>query len=246
MSKPTAAEELREILTARHSSRIPFDPARPVATPDLQRILEAASWASTAHNMQNFEMLVVDDPARLATIAAISSKLSATFLRENFRQLSFSQEELRRKKTGVLAAMFPPAWSKPGADFDALAAAAPPQKLAATMQNCPTLLLVLYDSTRRAPASEGDVLGFISLGCVMQNMWLMAQTLGIGLQIMSVFSNDAVEGAVKRALGVPAEMKIAYACRLGYPPDLAPNYVRVRRDVADFAHRNDFGTRGLG
>jgi hypothetical protein len=30
--------------------------------------------------------------------------------------LSFSEEELRRKRTGVLATTFPPAWRKPDAD----------------------------------------------------------------------------------------------------------------------------------
>ena len=29
---------------------------------------------------------------------------------------------------------------------------------------------------KRAPASEGDALGIMSLGCVMQNMWLMAES----------------------------------------------------------------------
>ncbi len=43
--------DILDILQARHSSRIPFDPERRVAEQDLQRILEAARWAPTAHNM---------------------------------------------------------------------------------------------------------------------------------------------------------------------------------------------------
>jgi len=85
------------------------------------------------------------------------------------------------------------------------------------MQGCPVLLIVLHDSRKRAPASEGDVLGIISLGCMMENMWLMAQSLGIGLQIMSVFSGTSVEEEVKRMLAIPNYMKIAFAARLGYP-----------------------------
>jgi hypothetical protein len=32
------------------------------------------------------------------------------------------------------------------------------------------LLVILFDPSKRAPASEGDVLGMMSLGCVMENM----------------------------------------------------------------------------
>ena len=86
--------------------------------------------------------------------------------------------------------MFPPSWRKP--DFrldevndDELAAMRRPLPAA------PLLLVVVYDPSRRAPASEGDFLGIISLGCVMENMWLAAESLGIGMQIVSSLSSGA-------------------------------------------------------
>lgn len=238
-------EDVLDVIRERHSARMPYDRDRAVTKEQLAQILEAASWAPTAHNMQNFEIIVVDDAARLAAIGAIESTISAAFLRENFRQLSFSEEELQRNKTGLLASMFPPAWRTPNADFDQIAAAAAPTPLGYSLQNCPCLLLVLYDTKRRAPASEGDVLGFISLGCVMENMWLAAQSLGLGLQILSVFSSDPVEAEMRRMLNFPGDFKIAFACRLGYPA-AAPAPIRVRRSLADFVHRNGFGNKGLG
>ena len=36
---------------------------------------------------------------------------------------------------------------------------------------------------RRSP---GDVLGMMSLGCVMENMWLMAESLGIRFHILAL------------------------------------------------------------
>jgi nitroreductase len=77
----------------------------------------------------------------------------------------------------------------------------------------------------------------------MENMWLVAQSLGIGCQIMSVFSGNAVEAQVRQILDIPDHLKIAFAARLGYPVSAAVKYVRVRRDVADFAHHNRFGAR---
>jgi nitroreductase len=100
--------DISEIIRQRRSSRAPFDPQRRIPDRDLGRILEAARWAPTAHNMQNFEVIVVDDETTLAAIGAIRSQPSRTFLRENYRQLSFSEDELRRRKTGLLASMFPP------------------------------------------------------------------------------------------------------------------------------------------
>ena len=33
------------------------------------------------------------------------------------------------------------------------------------------ILFVLYDPSRRAPDSEGDFLGILSLGCAMERKW---------------------------------------------------------------------------
>jgi nitroreductase len=235
-------QDLLDLIHQRHSERTPCDSHRLVSPQALEQILEAASWAPTAHNMQNFEIIVVDDPATLQAIGVIPTRTSPVFLRENSRQLSASVEELRRRGTGVFAGMFPPEWRNPDADFEAIAVAEPPTPLSHSLQNAPCLLLVLYDTRKRAPASEGDVLGFISLGCVMENMWLTAQAFGLGLQILSVFSSEAVEAALRTMLGFPAHLKIAYACRLGHPAE-THDYVRVRRPREAFVHRNRYGGR---
>ncbi|HUI90356.1 MAG TPA: nitroreductase family protein [Anaerolineales bacterium] len=238
--------DILQLIQDRRSVRAPFDPERRLAMQDVQQILEAARWSPTAHNMQNFEILVVDDRETLRKLGDIQSPPSEVFLRENFEQLSFSEEELLRKKVGVLGTMFPAAWRTPGTDFAEVARNSPPSALKDTLKGCPLVLIVVYDARKRAPASDGDVLGFISLGCLMENMWLAAQSLGIGLQIMSVFSGHAIEKEVKKILAVPEYMKIAFAARLGYAAPTGFKYLRVRRAVDDFAHHNRFGTKIRG
>jgi nitroreductase len=76
----------------------------------------------------------------------------------------------------------------------------------------------------------------------MENMWLMAQSLGINLQILSSFAALPVEKQIKQILCIPEHLKIAYTCRLGYPSGSA-KYLRVRRDIVDFAHHNKFGNK---
>lgn len=92
-----------------------------------------------------------------------------------------------------------------------------PIPLTQSVRGSPTLLLVLYDSRKRAPASGGDVLGFMSLGCLMQNIWLMAQSLGVSMQILSSFATAPVENELKQLLDVPEYLKIAYTCRPRLP-----------------------------
>lgn len=236
--------DVLEVIRNRHSSRVSFDPQRRVSDEDMRQILEAARWAPTAHNMQNFEIVFVDDEATLASIAAIRSLPTETFMRENYRQLSFSEEELLRKRTGLLASMFPPSWrtpeAKPEDAIDVLHSF-----LGSSMQNCPALLIVVYDPRKRAPASEGDVLGFMSLGCVMQNMWLVAEALGVGMQILSALSAEAAEADVLRILEMPSFSKIAFAVRLGYQEHPSGPYLRVRREVREFTHHNRYGVRDL-
>ena len=237
--------DILKIMEQRHSTRVPYDPNRPVAKEDLGRIIEAARWAPTAHNMQNFEVLVVDDKEVLEEIGDIKSRVSEAFIRENYLQLSFSREELLQKKVGILGTAFPPDWRDP-ARLDKAVHESRPSPLNQRVRGSPMLLIVVYDARKRAPASEGDVLGFISLGCVMENMSLMAQSVGISVQVLSVFSGDAVEKEVKRILNVPEYMKVAFALRLGYPVSAPVRSLRVRRDAERFTHHNRFGYQGFG
>ncbi len=231
--------ELLKLMEERHSVRVPFDESRAIANGDLLQILEAARWSPTAHNMQNFEIVIVDDQQLLDKIGTIPVELSEEFLREHLHLLSFSEEEFRHKEVGLLASMLPP-WMRDPAQMEE-----GPMPLNRLMAACPALLIVLYDATKRAPASEGDVLGMMSLGCVLQNMWLMAHSLGLGFQALSVLSVPPVEAAVKQFLAVPDHMKIAFGVRLGHPVMSVP-YLTVRREVAEFAHWNHFGNTGPG
>ncbi len=167
-----------KLIQERHSSRVLFDRQRPVTRQNLTRILEAARWAPTAHNMQNYEIIVIDDKKLLRAIGSIKSQPSEEFIRENYQQLSSSRKELLRKNVGILGTAFPPAWRDP-ARLDEAVRDAKPEPLQETIRGSPMILIVVYDSRKRAPASKGDVLGIMSLGCVMENMWLMAQSLGI-------------------------------------------------------------------
>ena len=239
--------DLLTLMRERRSQRGPYDQQRRIEKEELERIIEAGRWAPTAHNMQNFEIIVVDDREKLEAIAEIGFSLSEVFVRENYRQLSFSEEELARKKVGILGTMFPPAMRK--SDFRLSDLTEDERKgmaMRIPLQTSSVLLIVLYDPRLRAPASEGDFLGIMSLGCVMENMWLMANSMEIGLHILSSLAAGPAESKLKHLLDIPENLKVAFTCRLGYPPQQPDRYLRVRRDIENLTHHNRFGRRGLG
>jgi nitroreductase len=235
-------EDFLSLIKKRKSSRVLFDPDKPVKKEDLRKILEAGSWAPTAHNMQNFEIVIVTDRSLINTISSIKAPISLTFVRENYRQLSFSEEELKKKKTGVLGTMFPLAWQKPNIKKSDITEADRNTFMEEELNSTPVLGIVLYDPTRRAPDSKGDFLGIVSLGCVMENMWLMASALGMHFHIVSSLSSKAMEKEIKKLLHIPKPLVIAYSFRLGFAKH-DHQYLRVRREVEDFAYQNIYGSK---
>lgn len=235
--------DITNLVWERSSNRGPFDPEHPIGSEELQQILDAARWAPTPHNMQNFEIVAVDDPATLRRIGEVGYIVSEVFLRESYEQMSFSKEELLQRKTGLLASGLPEEWRDP--DRFRELADGPPRKLAGMIDGSPMLLLVLYDPRKRAPDSEDDALGMIGLGCVLENIWLMAQHLGIGARVLSQFGQSGVEEETKRLLDVPDHMRIAFGLRLGYPFTKHVKGMRVRREMGDLAHHNRYGVRDL-
>jgi nitroreductase len=230
---------LLKLMKERHSSRGHFDPDRPVSKENIRKILEAGSWAPTAHNMQNFEVIIIDDKKLIHSIAGMKVPVSLKFIRENYKQLSFSDEELRKKKTGISGIMFPPAWRKHYIRMNGVAENDRNLFMQEELLSTPVMGIVLYDPFRRAPASSGDFLGIVSLGCVMENIWLMANSIGIDFQVVSSLSNGSVKRAIKKLLHIPDRLVIAYSFRLGYAVD-PTGYLRVRRDLKDFMHHNGY------
>ena len=235
--RPSHARTLLEVIRERHSARVPFEPERPIPQPHLARILEAARVAPTAHNMQNFELIVVDHRPLLAALGAIEQQVSPAFITENRALVSHTTAELQARKVGILSHNFPASWLTPGHTV-------PPhersRKLGLWVESSSALLVLLFDPSRRAPGSEGDFLGIMSLGCVLENMWLEAASLGLGFQVLSAFGDNDAGTQARALLGIPERLRVALAVRLGYPAE-AEEHIHIRRDLESFVHHNHYG-----
>lgn len=230
-----------KLIESRQSVRALYDSRRPVAKEHLRKILEAGRWAPTPHNMQNFEILIVDDKELLESLGNIRYPITDRFIEENRQNLSLSEEELLRKKVGLLGTDFPPALRTPGVKLDDTTYEEVRSGWRKAIQSSPVLGIVVYHPEKRAPDSEGDFLGVIGLGCVLENMWLMAHSLRICFHVISVLNRETAEKEVKGVLGIPEHLKVAFSFRLGYALPSATRQVRVRRDLKDFTHHNRFG-----
>ena len=233
-------DNILKIIRSRHSTRGAFDLTRPITKEVQDLILEGAQWAPTPTNMQNFDIVVVDAKEQLDAIGKVPADMSEQFLRETYAQLSSSDTDLREKKTGMLASSFPPAWTNPEAWDPESDYRSQLTFLDRAIGESPLLMFVLHDATKRAPGSEGDPIGLISLGCVLENMWLVCESLELGFHVLTVVSDGPVEQKLKDILHIPAHMKIAFACSIGYAADPSASYTRVRRDLKDFVRYNTF------
>lgn len=235
-----AGGDLFHVLRSRSSSRAPFDPRRAVRPAELRAILESLRWSPTAHNMQNFEIVAIDDETLLDEVGKLRTSLSPDFLRESYALLSSSEEELAQRKVGMLLSSFPPEWQDPAAWEGSHPALLDGGPLRERLLGAPLVLLFLFDVTRRAPGSAGDTLGLVSLGCVLQTAWLAAEALGLSMQVVSALAGADVATELKRLLDVPEHLEIAFGARLGHPLEAPPPGLRVRREVDEFIHYNGF------
>jgi hypothetical protein len=78
---------------------------------------------------------------------------------------------------------------------------------------------------------------FLSLIKPFYLSYFAAGNIRLGFTPLTVFRDGAVEKQVQHALHIPPLMKIAFACSLGYPARPADPYLRVRRELEDFAHK---------
>ncbi len=233
-------QDILKAIRSRHSMRGAFDMSRPISHETQELILESAQWAPTPTNMQNFEIVVVNKKEQLDAIGRIPADMSERFLRETYALLSFSEDELEEKKKGMLASSFPSAWTDPEAWNPGADARSQLTFLNRAIGETPLLIFVLYDGEKRAPGSERDSVGLISLGCVLENMWLVCESLKLGFHVLTVVSDGPVESQLKDLMHIPKQMKIAFACSIGYAADSSVPYKRVRRSLKEIVHYNEF------
>ncbi len=224
--------DLFEAIRARRTSNGAFKP-EPIDPEHLRTMLEMASHAPSHFNSQPWRFIVVQDPARRAAIADIAGDSmrmlveEGTFWQRYSKYFRFSKDEVDRTSDGIhfdnMPAMLKPfaryvLSPKGGAVINKFQVPRvlghDAHKLVGTS---PLLLGITLTRGEYQPDQLSGLYSVISLGAVIQTIWVTANALGIGMQFVS--TPMEVEGQwekIVELLKVPDDQALLVLFRLGY------------------------------
>lgn len=243
-----------------------FDP-RPIEAAHLGSIVGAARMAPSGHNSQPCEFLVIDDKKLIDKIATrfveiwddylVSDSYIRPWLKKFDTWMRWSAEDLENQGDGVYMK------GVPGEAWNALQSTSDEAELHKSVLkffgfngkpmelicSSPCLIITLVNKERQAPDNLNNMHALLSAGAAMQNMRLTARELGIVVHEQSQFYDaPASRLELKKALGLPENIKVVGAMRVGYRParksgSKVLSFVNssVRRPLSKIAHRNSYG-----
>ena len=240
--------DFQDLVKFRRSSRWLFS-KKPIPDADLRKILEAARWSPTPHNCQPFEIIVVKDKAVIKQISEVGFKLDEKAVDGHFQWTRFSREEHETKKDGVYVDVVPKFvldlqennelindeafWKKAMGLFGLL------------IQNSNVLLFILYNNSLPGVGPLAHLWGIISIGGVMQNIWLAANDLGISVHLVSgQFMVPESARKLRKILRIPEKgYRLLLMFRLGYEGKFGKYGTTIRRELKDFVHLDHFSNK---
>jgi nitroreductase len=224
--------ELFEAILRRHTTNGPFLD-KPVSPEHKQRLIEMASRAPSHFNSQPWRFIVVEDEERRQQIGDIAGDSMRRLIEEGRfwqqyrRYFRFSQEEANQTSDGIHIDNMPPVL-KPFAKYlfteqggKMMNALQVPRVLSKDARKLvagsPLLLGLALTRAEYKPGELSSLYSLVSLGAVVQTIWLTAISQGMGVQFISTPQEipDNWEKLV-RLLNVPDDYELMLMFRLGY------------------------------
>jgi len=255
--------ELLEAIRTRRTTNNRFA-ERPLSEADIRTIIEAASYAPSHFNSQPWRFVLIRDPARRRHLGTIAGRAMVEVMRKgNFwkrylKYFRFSREEIKKSGDGIhidtMPAMLRPfiraIFSEKGAEvMNKLRVpyilAIDSRKLISTS---PLILAVLLTREEYRKGELSGMYSMLALGMAIENMWLTANSLGVGVQFISLpmeaggeYWRECVE-----MVDPPEEFEMIALFRLGY---IDPNAKRPtidwtstqRREIGGYCFEERFG-----
>jgi nitroreductase len=255
--------DLHAAITGRQTTNGPFRPD-PVRREDQRRLMEAAARAPSHFNSQPWRFVLVEDRATIEAIADHSGAAMARLMEEGtfwsryLRYFRFTDEEMERTGDGIHFDHLPKAL-KPfrkhlfgSAGQSLMNRLGVPRTLGddnrRLVAGSPLLLATLLDRTEYRPGELSGFYSVVGLGAAIENVWLTAGDLGMGIQFVSTPMEFPERWeAIGRLLEVPDELALMAVFRLGYLPADAKRPTidwssRHRKRFAQYVSRDRVGT----
>ncbi|MFN8596493.1 MAG: nitroreductase family protein [Anaerolineae bacterium] len=189
--------DLSEVIHTRRSIRRYLD--RPVPPALIDQLLDAATWAPSAHNRQPWRFVVIETAAVKAQLAdRLGERLHADRLRDG-DPLDLIERDRARSRTRLISAPIVIVACLSMVDMDR------------------------YPDERRSALEE--TMAIQSVAASIQNLLLTAHELGLGACWMCapLFAPDVV----REALNLPNDWDAQAVITLGYPADTGKPRERV-------------------
>ncbi|MBA3943586.1 MAG: nitroreductase family protein [Herpetosiphonaceae bacterium] len=229
--------DLYDAIHARHTTNGAFD-SRPVSQEDKQRLLEMAARAPSHFNSQPWRFILVENAARRKQIGHIAGESmrqlieNGEFWQQYRRYFRFNQHEVDTTHDGIHFDTMPNVL-KPFVKYlftdqgnKVVNAMQVPRVLGndarKLVESSPLLLGLALNRTEYKPDQLSSLYSVISLGAVVQTIWLSATALGMGLQFVSTPQEIPTQWArVSQLLQIPDNFELLLMLRLGYVnPDI--------------------------
>ena len=224
--------ELYDAIRKRHTTNGAFA-HRPIDPADKRTILELAARAPSHFNSQPWRFIVVEDDARRREVARIAGESMRALMEEGRfwqqyrRYFRVSAEEVAASNDGIhLDTM--PAVLRPFTKYlftdrgtAVMNTLQVPRVLAndarKLVETSPLLLGIALSHEVYQPGELTGLYTLISLGAVVQTIWLAATSLGIGMQFVSTPQEIPTQWSrISTMLGVPPGFELMVLFRLGY------------------------------
>ncbi len=205
-------DEFVELVKKRRSIRN-FKPD-PIPDETLNKVLEAGRWAMSGANSQPWEFIVIKDQAT-------KDKLAEIYLegRRLTRELEMTRVERLRHYHGVAPGEAQLGW-----------------------KNAPVIIAVIGDlRSIQGSVMAASLLGeshvfYSNIANATHTMQLAICAAGLGAQWLSL--GHAIEGSMRRVLGVPEVFRMEIIVPIGYPGHKPAT--PYRRELSEIVHKEKY------
>ncbi len=254
--------DIFETIVNRRTTNSAFAQGK-VSPEHIETIVKMASFAPSHFNSQPWRFIVVQDEEIIKKIAKIAGDSmvqlmeDGRFWKQYMKYFRFSEEEVQKTKDGIhidhLPAVLKPfvrsIFSEKGGKV--LAKFKVPRILGndeeKLVAGAPILFIILLTKDEYKPGELSGFYSVISMGAVIQNLWLSTTALGMGMQFIST-PGEIPENwkKISEMIKVPENYEMMAIFRMGYTD---PNMKRPtidwkssqRKGVNELAFKDQWG-----
>ncbi|MCS7324817.1 MAG: nitroreductase family protein [Anaerolineae bacterium] len=255
--------DLLEAIRRRKTTNTPFAPT-PVRDEHKRLLIEAAARAPSHFNSQPWRFILIEDRARIERIADLAGAAmkalmeDGRFVARYRRYFRFDPQSAMHTGSGIYFDRIPaplrplvqlvfseqvgPLLSRLGA---ATILANDQRNI---VRSAPLLLAITLDKQEYQPGELSGLYAVITLGAVIQTLWLVTTALEMGMQFISVILESPPHAAqLVELLGVPEDQALVAIFRMGYRDPNAPRNTidwtsNQRKPFHELVHYNAWGT----